>query len=117
ESIETPLRAGGHLAIEFFCSMVLEPAGQVFHDAQCVVPKSLDFNGFTATRRYYPVADLCVHPCELDSHFARSQQAAVIHFDSVAGAASVPGNDVSKDGVKFVANELQIACVREVCAS
>jgi hypothetical protein len=115
--VETPMRDRGHVAIAFSCSLIPEPEGQVFHNAQRVVPESLNFDRFAATRRYHPVADFGVHPRELDSQFAGSQQAAGIHFDSVARAASVPGDAFSKHGVEFVADELQVARIREVCPS
>src|SRR5579864_714391 len=94
----------GQVAIALSRSLVTELVGQVLHYAERVVPESLDFDGFATTLRYHPVADLRVHPRELDTRCAGNQQAAIIHFDSVASAANVPGDDVSKYGVEFVAD-------------
>ena len=106
EPVETPLRDRGQVAIALSRSFVPEPAGQVFHDAQRVVPESLDLNRFAPTRSYHPVADLGVHSRELDSQFAGSQQPTGIRFDSVARPASVPGDNVSKYGIEFITDEL-----------
>jgi hypothetical protein len=72
ESIEAPLRDRGHVVIAPSRSLAPEPAGQVFHDAQRVLPESLYFDGFATTRRDHPVIDLGVHPRELGSRFAGS---------------------------------------------
>src|SRR6266567_8089281 len=101
--IETPTRHGRHISITLPPSLVGELVGQVFHDAKSVVPERLDFDRLATARRHDPVADLGVHPSELDAGFTRVQQAAGIYFDSVTGAVNVPGNDVGEHGIEFVA--------------
>src|SRR5439155_1206942 len=81
------------------------------------VPERLDFDGLAATRRDDPVADFGVHPGELDAWFARRKEAAGVYFDSIARAASVPGDDVGKHEIELVAHEVQIARVGQISAS
>src|SRR6266704_950559 len=115
--IETPTRHGRHISITLPPGFVGELVGQVFHDAKSVVPERLDFDRLSAARRDDPVADLGVHPSELDSGFTRVQQAAWVHFDSVTCAPGVPGNNVREHEIEYVAHKLKIAGISEVSAS
>src|SRR5262249_41999605 len=58
------------------------------HEAQCVVPKSVDLNGLAAPRCDDQIAHLCVHPGQLVSGRALYEE-AIGGIDSDAEASTV----------------------------
>ena len=64
------LPVGPPLPLLILAGLVTELTGEVFHGAQSVVPERLDLHRLAAAWRDHPVADLGVHPGELDSGLA-----------------------------------------------
>src|SRR6185369_13873949 len=116
QAVEGPVRHGRHVAVAFLGSIVSKSEGEYFHDAERVVPKRLDLYWLAPTRSHNPVAHFGVHPGELNAGFAGGQQAAGIDFDSVTGAAGVPGNNVGEHGIEFSADELFVSGIGTVGA-
>src|SRR6266567_90659 len=114
EAIKTPTRHRRHIAIPLRASFVFELLRKVFHDSQRVVPERLNLHGFSAARCNYPIANLGVHPCELNTGFAGCKQSAGVHFYSVPCAAHMPGDDVGENRIKFLADEVRVTAVREI---
>jgi len=68
--VETSARFVSHRAVLLLCVWLIESCGEVFHDAQGVVPKRLNLNRLSMTRRDYPVADFRIHPGQLHARLA-----------------------------------------------
>jgi hypothetical protein len=76
-----------------------DAAVPIGEQAERVVPECIDLNGFAAPRRDYPIANLGVHPRELESGCALAQQAVMlIHADAEARAAEVALDDLDELG-------------------
>src|SRR6185312_11959922 len=95
---------------------MVELAGKLGHDAESVVPESLNLYRLATPRSDHPVADFRVHPCELYALFTGCKQAAGINFDPITCAANMPGNDVGKNREQLFTNETQITRVCEILA-
>src|SRR3974390_608448 len=91
QTVEAPTGHRRHVAITLLTCCIIKPLRQIFHNAKCVVPESLNLHGFASARSHDPVANLGIHPGKLHPLLARRKQAAGIYFDSVPSAASVPG--------------------------
>src|ERR1043165_5709565 len=63
--VETLTCARGHPGVLALVRYEAEPAGELFHRAQGVVPERLNLDGLAAPRRDDVVADLRVHPRQL----------------------------------------------------
>src|SRR5262249_15533673 len=96
----------------FVCAALFaHPFGQ---QPERVVPESVDLDGFAAARRDHPIADLGVHPGELVTRRALSQQAvARINADAEPRAPKVKADDVPQ-GVKDQPQSLAVAGRMEV---
>jgi len=98
QTIERPARDGSHLAIAVSSGIIAETLCEVFHDSQRVIPERLNLDRLAVSWRDYLVADLCIHPRELNARFAGGEQPARIDLDPVTCAAHVPRNNVGEYG-------------------
>src|SRR5579864_1046700 len=73
--IEGPAGEICQAGIFFSQFFIAKTRGQVFYDAQSVIPERLDLNWLAASRRHHPVANFGVHPRELRARSAGIQQA------------------------------------------
>src|SRR6185436_11241991 len=62
-------------------------------DRERVQPERLHLHRLPDPRRHHPVADLGVHPRELDAGLAGGEQAVDVAVDTVARALGVAGQD------------------------
>src|SRR5712691_9271970 len=67
QAIEAPLGEGGHAVVALPPWFVTDAPSKLLHDADCVVPERLDFDRLAAARRHNPIANLCVHPRQLNA--------------------------------------------------
>src|SRR5262245_24106278 len=71
--------------------------------AERVIPEGVDLDRLANARRDYPIADLRIHPGELDAGFARAQEAiAGINADAVARAMHMMVDDIADDGQEVI---------------
>src|SRR5581483_3150436 len=108
EAIEAPLRECCHVAVALSCSVVPDRLCEAFHDAECVIPERLDFDGLAASWRYDPVTDLGIHPCKLHARFSAREQPGGIDLYSEAGTSNMPVDDVGQNWIEIVPNEVKI---------
>ena len=104
------LRQGRHSIEALAPDFIAKARGEIFHDAQRVVPQRLNLHRLADARRHYPVADFGVHPGELHARFAGSQQpVAFFHVDAVARSLHVPLDDLQQHRIKLPGNG-QVGC-------
>ncbi len=86
-----------------------EPPGKARHRAQRAVPKRIDLDGLTDAGRHHPVADLGIHPRELDSRLARAEEAVgrVLAY-AVSRTLPVGRDDLFENGEEIL-YELHVA--------
>src|SRR6516165_7254316 len=79
-------------------TVAAEPGGEVKHGAERVVPEGVDLDRLAHPRRHDPVADLRVHPSQLDAGLARPHQAVrFVEPDAVSRAIAVGVYDRLQD--------------------
>jgi hypothetical protein len=72
------------------------------HGVESVVPKGVDFYGLGDSRRYDPIANLCIHPGELHSVLARVEETVgFIHMNVISSALDVSINYLGRGWIKF----------------
>src|SRR5437868_11634 len=84
----------GEVAITVAIGLVAQARGEVLHDFECVEPQRLNLYRLSYARGDDPIANLGVHPSELDSGFAGIKQAVLQDANVVASAAQVRINDL-----------------------
>jgi hypothetical protein len=72
-------------------------ATPLFEQAEGVVPKGVDLDGFSAAGRYDPIADFCVHPVELITFLAFVKEAVFrIHTNAEFSAPQMMFDNVAQ---------------------
>src|SRR5436309_15267071 len=70
EPIKTFTRLLCAISILLLPLCIAKPFGQLFHDAQRVVPERLNLYGQSTARRHNPITDFRIHPSQLHALFA-----------------------------------------------
>src|SRR5688572_8097834 len=97
-----------HCRKSLFPISVFEAGSKLGHYPQSIEPKRLYLDRLPSSRRNNPIADLCVHPCELDACAAGIKQTVGINVYIVPRTPNVPFDDVYQFFVKKVAYELSV---------
>ncbi len=104
----------------FFCELhvaigrLLQQARECRKSVERVDPEGIDFDGFADARSDDPIAELGVHPSELDASGAgEKQRVGGIDFDVVASAANMGVHDSGEDRKQF-AKEIEVVSRGEI---
>ncbi len=92
--VEAPARLISELAQKCLQPRIAELMSKIAEDSQRVVPERLNFDRFPRSRRYHPIADLGIHPRQLNAWLSAGQQSVAIGADAVAGSAKMPLHDL-----------------------
>src|SRR5512132_4906 len=115
-SVEAVFRLLGKLAEKRSGSRVAELVRESAQNTQRVVPERLNLDRLPCPGRDHPIADLGVHPRELDTGLTACQKAVAVQADPIAGAAGMPVDDFLQLRIESRAYKVIITRVLQVGA-
>src|SRR5690349_5268100 len=113
-SVEAVFRVLGKLVQKHLRSRVAELVRKIAQNAERVVPERLNLDGFARPGSNNPVADLSVHPGELDAGFTTRQKAIAVETNAITSTSSMPLDDFLQLRIKSRTDKVVIAGVLQV---
>src|SRR2546426_599644 len=84
---------------------------QLLHDTQSVVPQRLNLDRLARPRGDDPIADLGVHPGELNTRLTAGEQSIFSSANAISRALDMPIDDVLQTSVQMILNEGTVAAI------
>ena len=87
---------------------VADPAADLFHDAQPVVPQRLNLDGFSRPGSDHPIPDFGIHPGERSPCLPGQDQSIDIHVDVKVRAVLIVFDDAFHGVPKLILHKIKV---------